>query len=254
VDKLSVVIITYNEERNIGRALDSVKRIADEVIVVDSFSIDRTKEICESHKVKFVQTVWKGYSETKNYANSLAENNYIFSLDADEAVDKILEKIILAKKHEGLKGLYTLNRKTNYCGKWINHSGWYPDKKIRIFPKNKTKWVGEFVHEELQFSEGMNEVDLPGHLEHYSYYNYIEHRARADKYSLLTAKKMAAAGKKAGVLKPYLSAMGRFISMYIFKLGFLDGKMGFKIAQISAQSNTVKYKELRKLNRKNANH
>jgi len=218
VDKLSVVIITYNEERNIGRALDSVKRIADEVIVVDSFSIDRTKEICESHKVKFVQTVWKGYSETKNYANSLAENNYIFSLDADEAVDKIL------------------------------------DKKIRIFPKNKTKWVGEFVHEELQFSEGMNEVDLPGHLEHYSYYNYIEHRTRADKYSLLTAKKMAAAGKKAGVLKPYLSAMGRFISMYIFKLGFLDGKMGFKIAQISAQSNTVKYKELRKLNRENANH
>ena len=115
--------------------------------------------------------------------------------------------------------------------------------------KDKTKWVGEFVHEELEFSEGMNEVDLPGHLEHYSYYNYIEHRARADKYSLLTAKKMAAAGKKANAIKPYLSAIGRFISMYIFKLGFLDGKMGFKIAQISAQSNRVKYKELRKLNR-----
>lgn len=254
MDKLSVVIITLNEERNIGRALESVKRIADEVIVVDSFSTDRTKEICESHNVKFVQTQWKGYSETKNYANSLSENEYIFSLDADEAVDKNLEKIIIAQKHTGLKGMYTVNRKTNYCGKWINHSGWYPDKKTRIFPKSKTKWVGEFVHEELEFSEGMNEVELPGHLEHYSYYNYIEHRARADKYSLLTAKKMNAAGKKANALKPYFSAIARFLSMYIFKLGFLDGKMGFKIAQISAQSNVVKYKELRKLNREHANH
>ena len=254
MDKLSVVIITLNEERNIGRAIESVKRIADEVIVVDSFSTDRTKEICESHNVKFVQTPWKGYSETKNYANSLAENEYVFSLDADEAVDKNLEKIIIAQKHTGLKGSYTVNRKTNYCGKWINHSGWYPDKKIRIFPKSKTKWVGEFVHEELEFSEGMNEVELPGHLEHYSYYNYIEHRARADKYSLLTAKKMNAAGKKASAIKPYLSAIARFVSMYIFKLGFLDGKMGFKIAQISAQSNIVKYKELRKLNQANANH
>ena len=254
MDKLSVVIITLNEERNIGRAIESVERIADEIIVVDSYSTDRTKEICESRNVKFVQADWKGYSETKNYANSLADNNYIFSLDADEAVDKDLEKTIIANKHKGLTGVYTVNRKTNYCGKWINHSGWYPDKKIRIFPKDKTKWKGEFVHEELEFSEGLNEVELPGHLEHYSYYNFTEHRARADKYSILTAKKMSAQGKKAGILKPYLSAIGRFISMYIFKLGFLDGRMGFKIAQISAQSNILKYKELRKLNRENANH
>ncbi len=247
--QLTVVIITKNEERNIGRALDSVSKIADEIIVVDSYSTDQTKAICEKKGAHFVQTEWQGYSTTKNFANSLAKSNYIFSLDADESVDKDLEKAILAEKSKGFTGTYSVNRLTNYCGKWIYHSGWYPDKKVRIFPKEKTKWVGEFVHEELEFSEIFSTQELPGHLEHYSYYSYIDHRARADKYSMLTAQKMAAKGKSAGVLKPYISALGRFISMYIIKRGFLDGKMGWKIAIISAQSNIVKYKELRRLSR-----
>lgn len=247
--QLTVVIITKNEERNIGRALDSVSKIADEIIVVDSYSTDQTKAICEKKGAHFVQTEWKGYSATKNFANGLAKSDYIFSLDADEALDKELEKSILTEKSKGFSGIYSVNRLTNYCGKWIYHSGWYPDKKVRIFPKEKTKWVGEFVHEELDFSERFVTQELPGHLEHYSYYSYTDHRTRADKYSLLTAQKMAAKGKSAGVLKPYISAIGRFISMYIIKRGFLDGKMGWKIATISAQSNIVKYKELRRLSK-----
>ena len=249
MQSLTVVIITKNEERNIGRALDSVSRIADEVIVVDSQSTDQTKAICEQKGARFITTEWKGYSATKNYANSLALHPYIFSLDADEAVDKTLEKAILAEKSKGFSGTYSVNRLTNYCGQWIHHSGWYPDKKIRIFPKEKTRWEGEFVHEELAFSEPLVNTELGGHLEHYSYYSFEDHRARADKYSLLTAQKMAARGKRASALKPYLSAVGRFISMYLLKRGFLDGKMGFKIAVISAQSNILKYKELRRLSK-----
>jgi glycosyltransferase involved in cell wall biosynthesis len=245
---LTVVIITKNEARNIGRALDSVSRIADEIIVVDGYSTDATKAICEQKGAHCIQTEWRGYSATKNFANSLAKSGYIFSLDADEAVDKPLEKAILAEKSSGFTGTYSVNRLTNYCGKWIHHSGWYPDKKIRIFPKEKTQWVGEFVHEELEFSEPLKNVELAGHLEHYSYYSFEDHKARADKYSLLTAQKLAARGKRAGVLKPYISAMGRFISMYFIKRGFLDGWMGFKIASISAKSNILKYKELRRLN------
>ncbi|MBI3136337.1 MAG: glycosyltransferase family 2 protein [Bacteroidetes bacterium] len=248
MSQLTVVIITKNEERNIGRALDSVSHIADEIIVVDSYSTDKTKSICEKKGAHFIQTDWKGYAATKNFANSLAKFPYIFSLDADEAVDKELEKAILAEKSKGFSGTYTINRLTNYCGKWIHHSGWYPDKKIRIFPKDKTQWVGEFVHEELAFSEPLGHTELPGHLEHYSYYSFEDHRMRADKYSLLTAQKMAARGKNAGALKPYISAVGRFISMYLLKRGFLDGKMGFRIASISAKSNILKYKELRRLN------
>ena len=251
MDKLSAVIITLNEERNMKRLLTSLKGLADEIVVLDSMSTDKTAEICKEFNVKFVQEKWRGYAETKNLANSLAAHNWILSIDADEEVDDILKNEILKHKNAGLSGSYTLNRLTNYCGKWIKHSTWYPDKKVRIFNKTTAKWDGEFVHEELVFTKPVSSQELKGHLNHYSYYNYTEHRARADKYSILTAQKLNAAGKKAGVLKPLISCVGRFVTMFILNLGFLDGWMGFKIAQISAQSNVVKYKELRRLNKLN---
>ncbi|MEZ4923184.1 MAG: glycosyltransferase family 2 protein [Crocinitomicaceae bacterium] len=249
MDKLSVIIITLNEERNIGRAIDSVKSIADEIIVVDSFSSDKTELICKEKEVQFVQHLWEGYAKTKNFANSLAKYSWIFSLDADEACDEVLSEAIQSEKEKGFSGVYSVNRLTNYCGKWIKYSTWYPDWKIRIFNKNNTSWEGEFVHEELKFAAAVETHKLKGHLHHYSYYNYKEHRERADKYSILTAKKLHAAGKTAGPLRPYISSFGRFVTMFILNLGFLDGWKGFKIAQISGQSNKLKYKELRKLNK-----
>jgi (heptosyl)LPS beta-1,4-glucosyltransferase len=145
-----------------------------------------------------------------------------------------------------------VNRKTNYCGKWIRHGGWYPDIKIRLFPKTGSQWVGEHVHEELEYPKTMSVKQLNGHLEHYSYYTSEEHRERADKYSALTAQKFFKRGKRVGLLKPYISAVGRFVSMFIIKKGFLDGYMGFKIAWISAQSNVFKYKEMLRLQRESA--
>ena len=251
MDQLSVIIITLNEERNIERALKSVQKIADEVIVLDSFSNDKTQEICERYKVRFIQEKWQGYAATKNLANEMASHKWIFSLDADEEVDAELEKHILKQKEQGFSGTYSVNRLTNYCGNWIKHSTWYPDKKVRIFEKSNAKWGGEFVHEELEFEKEVENQELPGHLNHYSYYDYIDHRTRADKYSILTAQKLHAAGKSAGPFKPYISSIGRFITMFILNLGFLDGWAGFKIAQISAQSNVVKYQELRKRNKSN---
>ncbi len=246
--QLAVVIITLNEERNIGRCLGSVKDLANEIIVLDAFSTDKTKEICEEHGVRFVQRAWEGYSASKNYLNSLVESEYILSLDADEALSPELYEEINAAKTRGFSGTYSVNRMTNYMGKWIRHSGWFPDIKPRLFPKNGSYWSGEYVHEELIHPDSPQQL-FNGVLEHYSYYSYEDHRARADKYSYLTAQKFNAAGKTAGILKPYFSAIARFISMYLLKLGFLDGWAGFKIAQISAQSNVVKYKELRRLNR-----
>lgn len=248
MEKLSVVIITFNEERNIARAINSVKDLADEIIVVDSFSKDKTPKICQTLNVSFHQRKWTGYADQKNFANNKAQYNYIFSLDADEEVDEILKVDILKHKNQGFNGVYVVNRLVNYCGQWINHSSWYPDKKIRIFPKSMAQWQGEFVHETLEVDKSVKQAELKGHLNHYTYYNFKEHRERADKYSYLTAKKMHSQGKKASVLKPYMSALARFTSMFFIKLGFLDGYMGFKIAQISAQSNIIKYKELRRLN------
>lgn len=248
-NKLSAVIITLNEERNIGRCIEALKDIADEVIVLDAFSTDNTVSICRELGARVEQREWKGYSDSKNYLNSLAAFEYIFSLDADEVVNGDLKNAILKEKQNGFNGVYSVNRLTNYMGTWIKHSGWYPDVKIRIFPKNGSQWEGAFVHETLSVPKGSATKLLDGHLEHYSYYSFEDHRERADKYSILTAKKHFDAGKKASFFKPYLSAIGRFVGMYFFKLGFLDGKMGYHIARISALSNIVKYKELRRLNR-----
>ena len=247
--KISATIITLNEERNIDRCIRSLLPVADEIIVLDSLSTDRTEEICKSHNVRFEPRAWEGYAASKNYLNGLAQYDYILSIDADEALDETLQKAILKVKELKDPELYSVNRLTNYCGKWIKHSGWYPDIKLRLFPKKGCYWDGEYVHEELVYPTNMQIIQLEGHLEHYSYYDHIDHRQRADKYSTLTAKKMHAAGKRASVLKPYLSGLARFFSMYIIKSGFLDGKMGFKIAQISAASNVFKYQELRRLNK-----
>ncbi len=252
VQTLAVAIITLNEERNIGRCLHSIKDLADEIIVLDAFSTDNTQQICESYNVTFVQRNWEGYAATKNYLNSLTSCDYILSLDADEALSDRLYQAIKSQKEKGFEGTYSVNRLTNYLGSWIRYSGWFPDVKPRLFPKEGTFWAGEFVHEELVYPASTLTL-LDGVLEHYSYYSYADHRKRADKYSILTAQKFHANGKKVGPLKPYISALGRFIAMFIIKLGFLDGWKGFKIAQISAQSNVLKYKELRRLNRENKN-
>lgn len=247
--KISATIITLNEERNIERCIQSLLPIVDEIIVLDSNSTDKTEAICKAHGVRFQKRNWEGYAASKNFLNGLATYDYILSIDADEALDNELKKAILNLKKIEHPELYSMNRLTNYCGKWIKHSGWYPDIKLRLFPKEGCQWEGEYVHEVLTYPPNMKIHQLQGHLEHYSYYSHSEHIERADKYSALTAQKMNKAGKKASLLKPWISGLARFVSMYIIKGGFMDGKMGFKIAQISAQSNVYKYKELRRLNR-----
>lgn len=249
--KITATIITLNEERNIERCIQSLRNVAEEIIVLDSHSTDKTEEICRAANVRFEQRNWEGYSASKNYLNSLATHDYILSIDADEALDDELSKALLEVKKVQSPQVYSLNRMTNYCGKWIKHSGWYPDVKTRLFPKKDSYWEGAFVHEELVHPADLKTIQLEGHLAHYSYYSYVDHRARADKYSALTAQKMFHNGKKVSAMKPYMSALGRFVAMYILKAGFLDGKMGFKIAQISAQSNVFKYKELIRLHREN---
>jgi glycosyltransferase involved in cell wall biosynthesis len=250
--KITSTIITFNEERNIARCIDALAPISDEIIVLDSFSTDRTIEICRSKNVRIEQREWKGYSNAKNHLNQLATHEYIFSVDADEAPDEILQNAIFFIKKEGLIGVYEVNRLTNYCGKWIKHSGWYPDVKTRIFPKSTSQWEGAYVHEELVVEGNPIAKNLAGHLLHYSYYSQKDHRQRADKYSELTAIKMHEKGKRVGPLKPYISAVGRFVAMFFIKKGFLDGKAGFTIARISALSNIYKYKELRRLQHENS--
>ena len=146
MEKISVVIITYNEARNIERCLASVKNIADEIILVDSHSTDGTVAIAESFGAKVLQKEFISYASQKNFANEQTNNRFILSLDADEALSAELSAAIVDCMQHPAHQAYQLNRRTNYCGTWINYCGWYPDPKIRLFDKNFAKWGGPVLH------------------------------------------------------------------------------------------------------------
>jgi glycosyltransferase involved in cell wall biosynthesis len=238
---ISAVIITLNEERNIERCLESLQNVVEEIIVVDSFSTDSTKDICKKYDARFVQKEWEGYGNTKNYGNSLAKHPYIFSIDADESLSDDLKQSILKVKGS-LKGVYNMNRLTNYCGKWIRHSGWFPDWHIRLFPKDKVKWNTSEVHEELIMHSDLPKHKLDGLLFHYSYYSADEHWERAGKYAELAAMKIQSAGIRFLWTRQYLNSFLRFMRMYFFQLGFMDGKAGWQISRISAWEVKQKYR------------
>jgi glycosyltransferase involved in cell wall biosynthesis len=245
---LSAVIITKNEERNIGRCLQSLKDVADEIVVVDSGSTDRTKDICKEENVRFHFHEWEGYKEQKNFANSLAKHPLILSIDADEALSDDLRASILEVKENPQADGYEVNRLTNYCGKWIHYSGWYPDRKLRLFNRNKFKWGGEKIHEVVIPLEKDNKTSrLQGDLLHYSYYTISEHISQANHFTDLTAELAVEKGKKSSLIKILFSPVFKFMRDYIFKLGFLDGYYGYIICRISAQATFLKYSKIRQI-------
>jgi glycosyltransferase involved in cell wall biosynthesis len=246
--KISAVIITLNEEINIGRCIDSVNDIADDIVVVDSGSTDRTEAICKEKGVRYFIHEWEGYLEQKNYANDLAEFPLILSIDADEALSEQLQESILKVKENCQADGFEMNRMTNYCGKWIRHCGWYPDRKLRLFHRDKFEWGGEKIHENV-IMKGSNPVieRIEGDLHHYSYYNISEHIAQANHFTNLTAELAIDKGKSAGLIKIIFSPFVKFVRDYFLKLGFLDGYYGYIVCRISAQATFMKYSKIRQL-------
>lgn len=248
MDKLSVVIITFNEEKNIQRCLDSVRSIADEIIVVDSYSTDSTEKICKKYDIQFIQHPFEGHIQQKNYALACANNPLVLSLDADEALsDELKSNIEKVKEHSKFEA-FTMNRLTNYCGKWIHHGSWYPDTKLRLAYKDKVIWGGENPHDKLIYS-GSKKKHLKGDILHYSYYSIQGHIEQQEKFSTIAAEAMFSRGKKAPFYKLILNPLASFIKDIFIRFGFLDGKSGITIAIISAKSVYWKYSKLRKLNK-----
>jgi len=246
--QLSAVIITYNEEKNIGRCLGSLLGIADEVIVVDSYSTDQTEAICRQYEgVQFLQHPFNGHIEQKNYALQQARFPYVLSLDADEALSGNLKKSILAVKADWQQDGYTMNRLTNYCGQWIYHSGWYPDQKLRLWRKENGQWGGTNPHDKVEMTTGSTTAHLTGNLLHYSYYTVQEHFERAEKYAVIAAQAMHQQGKRGSWLNVAFSPGLKFLRNYVLKGGFLDGKLGYTICRLSAQETYWKYRILRSL-------
>jgi glycosyltransferase involved in cell wall biosynthesis len=246
---LSAVIITYQEEKNIRRCLDSLRGLADEIIVVDSFSTDKTKEICIEQGVRFFQFPWDGFSAAKNHGNKQAIGDYILSIDADEALSDRLKQSLLREKENPHAEVYSFHRLTNYCGQWIRHGGWYPDVKIRIFKRGLAHWVGE-VHEELFFSTLIKPMSIHGDLLHYSYPTVESHLLKSLTYASLIAARDFAHGKKKNVLlHGILKPSSFFVKQYVLRLGFLDGYYGFVIAVISGLEKFMRFATFRELSK-----
>jgi glycosyltransferase involved in cell wall biosynthesis len=250
---ISVVIITLNESRNLGRCLQSVQRIADEIVVLDSYSTDDTGAIAKRFGARVQQQPFAGYAQQKRDADALAGSEWILSIDADEALSPELEASLLDFKSSTTppaNSAYRLSRLTNYCGTWIRHCGWYPDRKVRLYKKGAGNWVGENLHEAWALTgENMPYGLLSGDLLHYSYYTLSEHILQFNKFTEIAARTAVAGGKDCSVLKVWGAPKWRFFQMYILKRGFLDGYAGYLVCKFSAVAAQLKYAKIRQYRR-----
>ena len=242
------MIITFNEEKNIERCLQSIENIADEIVVLDSYSNDQTPIICEKYGVKFFQHAFDGHIQQKNRAITYASYPHVLSLDADEALDEQLSKSIAEIKHNFEKDGYYMNRLTNYCGHWVKHCGWYPDKKLRLWDSSKGLWTGVNPHDKYELIAGdRNSGRLKGNILHYSYYSVEDHYKQVEYFTNIASKAYVESGKKAPLYKTIVNPIAKFIDHYFLKLGFLDGVAGYRISKISAYATYLKYRKIRNL-------
>ncbi len=250
--KLSLVIIAFNEEKNLGKCLQAAAEVSDEIIIIDSNSTDRTQEIGLSYGAKVIQHPFENFVKQKNVAVDAATYDWILSIDADEVLSDELKHSILKIKENPEQDGYEMSRLTNYCGQWIRHCGWYPDVKLRVFNRLKARWTGHLIHEKIEMAPGSSIGRLNGDLLHYSYHSISDHIRQADKYSAISAQEMYEKKKKATVFKLLFSPAFKFFRDYFFKLGFLDGFYGFVICKISAHAAFLKYAHLKNLHKKHS--
>lgn len=243
---LSVVIITNNEERNIGRCLDSLYGVADELVVVDSCSTDATREIAALKGARVIEQEFLGYAGQKNFATAQASSDYILSLDADEALSDELNRSIIKIKSNWERDGYWVSRMTNYCGSWIRHGGWYPDRKVRLYDRRVAQWVGQRLHEGIRIDESKCGI-LAGDLLHYSFYSIGDHLKVIDKYTEIQAHELFERRVKPGAGHLFLRPAFKFFRDYLVKAGFLDGFAGYSVAKLSAMATFVKYAKLKML-------
>lgn len=251
--KLTVVIITFNEEKIIEKCIRAAQKIAAEVLVVDSFSTDQTETICSALGTTFITQKWLGYGAQKNFGASQAKHDWILSLDADEILsDEFIahfQTIIPNTKQE----IYKICRLNKYCGQWIKHGRWYPEWRSRFYHRDFAAWNHDLVHEDLEIKNKESRPifhKLKGDVFHYSMASKAEHLQKIEKYATLSAQKLKDNNKNASFVKRFLSPLSRFVTDYFFSAGMLDGKLGFQIAKLNAYETFLKYNKLHKMNNK----
>lgn len=242
---LSATIITLNEAQNIARTIQSVS-FADEVVVVDSGSTDDTAEIARRCGARVVNHPWEGFAGQKNFASHEARHDWILSLDADEELDADAQAAVKGwKSSEPAAAGYRLARRARYVGRWILHSGWYPDYKLRLYDRRRGEWQGSYVHESVVVAGPVE--TLPGEILHYTCDSLEDHRKRIEFYTDLAAREMAERGQRVGLFARLFVPGWVFIHTYFFRLGILDGYQGFLISRMAARYVRRKYSKWARL-------
>ncbi len=239
--KISAVIITFNEEDRLPDALTSLRGVADEIVVVDSYSTDRTPEIAMRAGAAFYQNRFEDYGQQKNFAMHKAGHEWILNLDADERLSPELKKAIMELKEQKAPeniAAFAIKRKAFYLGRWIRHSGWYPDRKVRLFQKSKSSWQGR-IHEKLQLTGPV--APLPGTILHYTYRDINDHIRRLNRYSDFQGEEIIRQRKKCLFLRLLILPTITFLRHYVWRMGFLDGFAGLVIAVVSSWGTAMKY-------------
>jgi glycosyltransferase involved in cell wall biosynthesis len=241
----SAVVITYNEEQDLPQVLESLNDLADEVIIVDSGSTDRTCEIARKCGARVFSRQFSAFDVQKNVAAGMASHEWVFSMDADEVVGPELRASLLAWKKTSPECVaYGVGRCTNYLGKWIRHSGWYPDHHLRLYRRDQARFVGS-LHESLRANGPAKQ--LTGDLQHYTVRSLDEHHAKLEVFTTLAAEDLFSRGKRHWRGAMYADAFWTFVNRLIFRLGFLDGYQGVLIAWMSARYVWMKYRKLGEL-------
>ena len=242
--KISATIITLNEEENIREALASVEW-ADEVIVVDSGSTDKTCEIAEAAGARVIKRDWPGFAQQKQFAAEQAAHDWVFSLDADERVSPELSNSIAAlrklSKTQRADG-YRIARRSFYQGRWIKGGGWYPDRQLRLYKKSRGRWADRYIHESVRMDADARVENLEGDILHYSVRNSAQHhRMIGERYAPLAARQMFEEGRRTSRLRIATAAPFAFIRSFILKGGFRDGMAGLTIARFAGHHDFLKH-------------
>ncbi len=242
--KISATVITFNEEENIKDCLVSLDFV-DEIIVLDSGSTDRTEDICRSYpKVRFYQQNWLGYGGQKNRAAELASHDWILNLDADERISPLLMKEIVTADFKGFCA-FRMARENYFGKKWVRHCGWYPDYTTRLYDRRSASFSLRKVHETLECSGPV--ATLRGNLLHFTYRNISDYLKRLDRYSSLAADEHYKKGHKTSLLRMLFSPPVTFVKMYLLRMGFLDGWVGFILSTLYSVYTFCKYAKLYEL-------
>ena len=244
---VSAVIITKNEAHIIGKTLQSLKGITDDIIIVDSGSTDNTLAVCRQFNTTIIEPGWNGYGPNKNKGITAAKHDWILNLDADEVIDETARQSLLALLLMNNNEVFEFRYKNFFLNKWIKHGEWGTDKHIRLFNRTVIKWNEAAVHENLTINADTKITLLNGHILHYTVQSLAEYEQKTINYAKLNAQKYFEQGKKRNPVKQYISPVFSFLQNYLFRLGFLDGAAGFQIAKTTARYTFLKYAYLNEM-------